>query len=37
LPSPGLGLSIIQALTEDFRVSPGPNGRGSRVSFRKQI
>jgi serine/threonine-protein kinase RsbW len=37
LPSPGLGLSIIQALTDDFRVSRGPDGRGSRVSFRKQI
>jgi serine/threonine-protein kinase RsbW len=36
-PPPGLGLSIIQALAEDFRVSPGPGGRGSRVSFRKPI
>lgn len=37
LPSPGLGLSIIQALTEDFQVSRGTDGRGSRVSFRKPI
>jgi serine/threonine-protein kinase RsbW len=37
LPSPGLGLSIIQALTEDFEVSRGADGRGSRVSFRKEI
>jgi serine/threonine-protein kinase RsbW len=36
-PPPGLGLSIIQALTEDFQVSHGPDGRGSRVSFRKSI
>jgi serine/threonine-protein kinase RsbW len=37
MPPPGLGLSIIQALTEDFEVSHGPDGRGSRVSFRKPI
>ena len=37
LPSPGLGLSIIQALTEDFHVARGADGRGSRVSFRKPI
>jgi serine/threonine-protein kinase RsbW len=36
-PPPGLGLSIIQALTDEFRVSHGPDGRGSRVSFRKPI
>jgi serine/threonine-protein kinase RsbW len=33
----GLGLSIIQSVTEDFRVAVGPGGRGSRVSFRKPI
>jgi len=36
-PPPGLGLSIIRALTEDFLVSPGEDGRGSLVSFRKPI
>ncbi len=35
--SRAFGLSIIQALTEDFHVSRGPDGRGSRVSFRKAI
>jgi serine/threonine-protein kinase RsbW len=37
MPPPGLGLSIIQALTEDFEVAHGPDGRGSLVSFRKPI
>jgi serine/threonine-protein kinase RsbW len=36
-PPPGFGLSIIQTLTDDFQVSKGTDGRGSRVSFRKAI
>jgi serine/threonine-protein kinase RsbW len=36
-PPAGFGLSIIQALTDDFQVSQGTDGRGSRVSFRKAI
>ena len=35
--SAGLGLAIIQALTNDFQVAQGPNGRGTLVSFRKAI
>ena len=33
----GMGLAIIKSLTEDLDVSAGADGRGSRVSFRKQI
>ncbi len=33
----GMGLALIKSLTDDLDVSSGAGGRGSRVSFRKQL
>lgn len=33
----GMGLALIKSLTNDLDVSVGAGGRGSRVSFRKQL
>jgi serine/threonine-protein kinase RsbW len=33
----GMGLAIIEALTDELTFSAGPNGRGSLVTFRKRL
>ena len=36
-PEAGMGLAIIDALTDELTFSPGTNGRGSVVTFRKRV
>jgi serine/threonine-protein kinase RsbW len=36
-PEAGMGLAIIEALTDELRFSAGEDGRGSLVAFRKRV
>jgi serine/threonine-protein kinase RsbW len=36
-PEAGMGLAIIDALTDELTFSAGANGRGSLVTFRKRV
>lgn len=33
----GLGIAIIQAISDEFELGPGPDGRGSRLRFTKRL
>jgi anti-sigma regulatory factor (Ser/Thr protein kinase) len=36
-PEQGMGLAIIEALTDELTFSAGADGRGSLVTFRKRV